>query len=29
MGGGVAVDTGEVDRAVGPLMAEGLTALNR
>ncbi len=29
MGGGVAVDTDEVDRAVGPLMAEGLSALNR
>jgi aminoglycoside phosphotransferase (APT) family kinase protein len=29
MGGGVAADTDEVDQAVGPLMAEGLKALNR
>ncbi len=29
MGGGVAADTGEVDQAVGPLMAEGLSALHR
>lgn len=29
MGGGVAVDTDSVDRAVRPLMAEGLNALNR
>ena len=29
MGGGVAADTDEVDQAVGPLMAEGLSALNR
>jgi aminoglycoside phosphotransferase (APT) family kinase protein len=28
MGGGVAVDTDEVDQAVGPLMAEGLNALS-
>jgi aminoglycoside phosphotransferase (APT) family kinase protein len=28
MGGGVAVDTEEVDQAVGPLMAEGLNALS-
>jgi hypothetical protein len=28
-GGGVAADTGEVDKAVGPLMAEGLRALGR
>ncbi len=27
MGGGVAVDTDQVDQAVGPLMAEGLSAL--
>ena len=29
MGGGVAADTDQVDKAVGPLMAEGLNALNR
>jgi aminoglycoside phosphotransferase (APT) family kinase protein len=29
MGGGVAVDTDTVDQAVGPLMAEGLRAVNR
>jgi hypothetical protein len=28
MGGGVAVDTEQVDQAVGPLMAEGLNALS-
>ena len=29
MGGGVAADTDKVDQAVGPLMAEGLKALDR
>jgi hypothetical protein len=29
MGGGVAADTDKVDKAVGPLMTEGLKALKR
>jgi hypothetical protein len=29
MGGGVAADTDKVDKAVGPLMAEGLAALKQ
>jgi hypothetical protein len=29
MGGGVAADTDEVDKAVGPLIAEGLSTLAR